>query len=383
MHILFYYLYGGGGAAQNMKVLYRALADQPSVSRLTVVCSRTSPLCDLATHPKVTLITVDWFPVRELNRLVMGFGGLSVLVGKVRPDVVLAMNLSSYVPLGAPSILSINNPFQVYPRAIDLHHPKGRMGATVLRLFSKLSLDRADGAIFQTRLMRDYALKIAGRSISAWVIGKSVENENDVVFQPLPDDVQGSVDANEGSVFSYLYAATPIPHKNHRILFQALERLRSAGASVRVLLTLSREDVEAMAGALGTSLMASGHVVPLGFLKKAQIRAAYDAADACVMPSILESLSSAHLEAMAWNKPQIVADLPYARDLCGAGALYCPPDDATAWAEAMLGLSRDQDAREILIAAGHVAMADMPRSVSDAVARLEEALRDVVRRVGV
>jgi hypothetical protein len=35
------------------------------------------------------------------------------------------------------------------------------------------------------------------------------------------------------------------------------------------------------------------------------------------MPSKLESLSSSHLEAMSWSVPQVVSDLPFARETCG------------------------------------------------------------------
>ena len=63
------------------------------------------------------------------------------------------------------------------------------------------------------------------------------------------------------------------------------------------------------------------------------------------MPSHLESLSSAHLEAMQWGRPQITADLPYARDLCGPAALYVPVDDWNAWRREIERLRDDEPLR--------------------------------------
>lgn len=379
MKILLYYLYGGGGAAQNMKVLYSALANSPSVSKLVVVCSAKSPLYDLISQPKVKIISADYLPSREMNRLFMGLAGLKSIVARERPDVVLAINLSSYARLAVPTVLTINNPYQVYPRDIDVHHPRGPRGALLLRWFSTLSLAQVDALILQTDLMRSYAVAAAGRPLPSWTIGKSVEDEANVAFLPLPEPARRALDASKSDVFTFLYAATPAPHKNHRVLYPTMEVLRARGAGVRLLLTLSADEVRGTGGELGTSLVESGHVVPLGFLTKAHLRAAYDVTDACVMPSVLESLSSAHLEAMAWAKPQVAVDLPYARDLCRDAALYCPADDARSWAEAMQRVCDDKALRESLVTAGRQVMDTMPKTVGDAAARLEAALREVVR----
>lgn len=379
MNILFYYLYGGGGALENMKVLYDALARRPSVTRLTLVCSQTSGLCELVSNPKVKLITADHLPARELNRAYMGYRGLRDVVRRERPDVVVGMNLSSYVRLPAPSVVCINNPFQVYPSGIESLHPKGGKGLAILRAFSDWSLAQTDGIICQTDLIRDYALGRAKRNIPAWTIGKSVEGDGDVVFQPLPEATRERLCQTSNICFTFLYAATLAAHKNHAVLYDTMDQLRTAGAPVRLMLTLDAGEVSATGGELGESLVASGHVIPIGFLKKAQLRAAYDAADGCVMPSVLESLSSAHLEAMAWGKPQVAADLPYARSLCGDAAVYAPPHDPGAWAGAMIAVAEDEALRSRLVESGRRTMSTMPRSVAEAANRLEQVLREVVR----
>lgn len=363
-----------------MQILYRALADLSSIAEVVIVCSATSDLCKLKDHPKVKIVTADRIKHRELNRLYMGLGGLKAIVLREKPDVVLAMNLSSYVHLGVPSILSVNNPYQVYPKDINAYHPGKSPRVAILRWFFRRSLSRTDGMVFQTNLMKDYAQKFLQRPIPSWTIGKAVEDDTDVAPEPVPDCMERSMAVAMGTgSFRFLYVATPLPHKNHLVLYKAMEIVRAEKWPIHLLLTLSRAEVEATGGQLGTSLIASGHIVPLGFVEKRHLLATYNAVDACVMPSVLESLSSAHLEAMKWRKPQITVDLPYARDLCGDAAIYCIPDDALAWAQAMRRMISEVDLRARLIAEGAEIMNRMPKTVPDAASRLNSALIEVIR----
>ena len=80
------------------------------------------------------------------------------------------------------------------------------------------------------------------------------------------------------------------------------------------------------------------------------------------MPSLLESLSSAHIEAMYWKRPQIVADLPYAHDLCGDSALYAPPHDSSAWLSQVERLLADAPLREELVTRGVERLSAFPES---------------------
>jgi glycosyltransferase involved in cell wall biosynthesis len=122
-----------------------------------------------------------------------------------------------------------------------------------------------------------------------------------------------------------------MPHKNHQLLFQILDVVAARGIPLRVALTVSREELEKFGGDVAMKLIESGHILPLGWVKKEHLKAVYDASDACLMPSLLESLSSAHLEAMQWGKPQISSDAPFATDLCGDAAVYVSAGSPGEW----------------------------------------------------
>ncbi len=114
-----------------------------------------------------------------------------------------------------------------------------------------------------------------------------------------------------------------------------------------------------------------------GTVDVTHLRALYDACDACAMPSLLESQSSAHLEAMQWGKPQVVADLPYARDICNDAAIYANAEDPRR-----LG-RQDAVARRRCVLArtfsdgGHSQIATYPRTWSEVGLRIRTFLSEV------
>ncbi len=128
------------------------------------------------------------------------------------------------------------------------------------------------------------------------------------------------------------------------------------------------------------SLIESGHLLPLGWINKEQLLAVYEACDACVMPSKSEQLSSAHLEAMHWRKPQISADLPYAHDLCGDATLYADPDDPADWAAKMQTLMENPERRDRLVAAGLDRMKSFPKTWKEVARRVRTFLAEVANQ---
>jgi len=84
-------------------------------------------------------------------------------------------------------------------------------------------------------------------------------------------------------------------------------------------------------------------------------------------------LSSAHVEAMYWKRPQIVADLPYAHDLCRDAALYADPKKAESWCDQVEKLLADPELQHALIARGTARIKDFPSSWTE----MAEAVRPV------
>jgi glycosyltransferase involved in cell wall biosynthesis len=131
--------------------------------------------------------------------------------------------------------------------------------------------------------------------------------------------------------WTFLYVMTYTLQKNLGFLLQALAQAKAEGLPVTVQVTSRLDDGPRASAAADRALIeehqlvASGYLEPIGPCFGADLLAAYEAADACLFPSLCESFGHPLVEAMALGKPLIAADRPYARELCGPHALYVDP----------------------------------------------------------
>lgn len=361
MRLLFQYLSGGGGGLSNVILLLKAYVREFPQDELIITCSEDSELNQLSCFKNVTMVRVPWGRFKEWTRFVLGVNGLKKLAEQYNVDVVWSLNLGSYFRLPVPNFLAINNSHQVYPWEVTRFHPKNRFSVALLRLFFRLSLRSADAVLVQTHLMAGYVKKISAAPKNVFVVPKAAEPGADVQASRLPIELAGKLElAKQRGFRRWLYVSTAMPHKNHRVLFDAFSELARRGSSDCLVLSITQEEALSIGGTDVSALMEVDRLIFTGWVKKEHLRAIYEACDACVMPSLLESLSSAHLEAMKWEKPQIVADLPYARDLCGDAAIYVDANDSFAWVNAVQMLGENLSIQQNLITKGRCKIAEFP-----------------------
>jgi len=376
MNVLFSY-FCGAGAHENLAFLLRTLARVFPQDTYHIVSPELSEL-NFQSGGNMHAVPVKQGLVRELTRFGLSYYGLDRLARERQADVIWSLNLGPYRRTEIPHVLSIHNAYQVYPSSVARYHPNKRFRVAALRYFFRQSLVSSEGVIVQTPTMADYVRKIKGAPSRIAVIPKSVESAEEVDYQPLPEAVVQRFEGGLGNEsFTFFYAANSVPHKNHEVLISALEIMRSCDERVRVAVTLSEAELSSIAGDRARNLVAAGHLVPVGWVDKQHLRPMYDACDACVMPSLLESLSSAHLEAMQWSKPQISADVPYAHDLCRDATLFANPHDPAEWAAKMRMVMQDDAIRARLVKAGHCVMESLPQSWREVAVRVRQFLAEL------
>jgi glycosyltransferase involved in cell wall biosynthesis len=331
--------------------------------------------------PNVGVLRFKLTGVPELDRLILGLRHLGRITRREGGDLLWAINIGPYMRIGTPYVLSVHNAHQVYPWRFSRYHPGNRWRVAALRWFFRRSLRLADGVVVQTPVMADLVRQIRGVPRRIFVAPKAVESERDVNALPLPPAVEGALRAGLGkNTFTWLYVATWAPHKNHRTLINAFARLARQGIRTRVVFTVTAGDLLAAGWAETATLYSEGRVLPVGWVSKENLRSLYTACDACLMPSVLESLSSAHLEAMRWERPQIVADLPYSRDVCGPAALYAGAEDATDWANKICWLMDHPEEGKQLTAAGLERMKRFPVAWDEAATNLRRFFDTILRQ---
>ena len=379
MRVLFQYFKGGGGGLSNIILLLKALARSYPQDHIDIVCLGSSELCSLGELPNIGIVAYGGKRSQEIERLFLGFGGLNRIAKERRADIIWSQNLGSYLRTSVPQVLSVNNAYQTCSWELTRHHPGNRFHVAALRWFFRKSLRVSDGVIVQTPAMGECVKMISGAPELLEISPKAVENAEDVVNKPLPAEVLRQFESGpKKQACTFLYVGTYFPHKNHKTLIKAFDILASEGANIRAVFTLGRAEAAALGGGKAGRLIESGYLLPVGWTEKASLKALYEACDACLMPCILESLSSAHLEAMQWGRPQIVSDLPYARDLCGDAAVYAAALDPADWAQKIKKLAADESLRKNLIAAGRERMKLYPRTWAEAAEKVHAFLEKVL-----
>ncbi len=132
-----------------------------------------------------------------------------------------------------------------------------------------------------------------------------------------------------------LVIGEPKPSKNFEVVPAVADALEDLGVhDVEIVLTLERDgpymgpfrDAYAARRQSGVPLRLIGRV------PHAELADLYRGSAAVLLPSLLESFSATYVEAMHFGVPLVTSDLDFARDICGAAALYADPLDPTALA---------------------------------------------------
>ena len=184
----------------------------------------------------------------------------------------------------------------------------------VSRVIFALNKRRAAYFIVQTELMKSALLK--KYSLHAAQVG--------VIGQPPPDWLLASglrraaASARRGGALNLMYPADGYPHKNHKLL----SRINSADSGdwkiAKLTLTVAAKH---------NPNPALPWLECVGVQSTAEVLRRYATTDGLVFLSKKESYGLPLVEAMWIGLPIVCADLPYARILCGDGAIYFDPDD--------------------------------------------------------
>lgn len=195
-----------------------------------------------------------------------------------------------------------------------------------------------------------------------------------------------------------LVVTTTMPAKNLPILPRVARALAELGAEgVEIVATLDGEagaremGVAPSPGTVGRGCggdiagdaPAGAVVVPgpvpvrcIGPVPHERLGEFYRSGSAVLVPSWVESFTAVYPEAWHFGLPVVTSDLDFARDLCGAAALYAPPQRPDAFALQLVRALTDGAVRRALDAAGRARLAALPdwdRRLSLYLAALEEA----------
>jgi glycosyltransferase involved in cell wall biosynthesis len=152
-----------------------------------------------------------------------------------------------------------------------------------------------------------------------------------------------------------LYPAQFWPHKNHKVLLDAIAHisLNSRNVPKLVLTGSDKGNLDYIQKKI-EDLQIEEHVINLGFVDRTDLLYLYSQATALVFPSMFGPDNIPPLEAMGIGCPVIVADDPGMREQLGTAAIHLSPTDPVSWANTISTLCLDGKLRETLIFRGKV-----------------------------
>ena len=135
MRITFYYYMGGGGGLANLTILLRTMARHHPEDSIEIITSPSAKFPGLQDTPNIRIRRVRVTGVQEIDRLLLGVRLLPRLLAAEKADVLWSVNLGPYVRTKVPSVLAVNNAYQVYPWKVSRYHPGSRIRVAILRWF--------------------------------------------------------------------------------------------------------------------------------------------------------------------------------------------------------------------------------------------------------
>jgi glycosyltransferase involved in cell wall biosynthesis len=99
-----------------------------------------------------------------------------------------------------------------------------------------------------------------------------------------------------------------------------------------------------------------------GWIEDRQLEKLYRSAIATINPSTYEGYGLSVAESLAWGLPTIASDIPSHREIADEGALFVPPGDAEALAEAIRTIAGDESLRRGLAERGRERAAELAES---------------------
>lgn len=308
---------------------------------------------------RIDLPNVEWHEVRLgslLDRYRVERNLLPLLLRDFAPDWVWPLG---NVPLRRPGCrqaLLVMDPHLFYPRRhYALETPRNRATKHLLRRHLTRTLRDVDVVFCQTESARRRfaaAFPFAGRvevcppAVSRFATGPVASAAASPALRERADELRVLI-------LTRYYA-----HKNLERVVEAFARFPDELRGITCVLTIAPEQ-HPRAAELLRSIRARGledRIVNVGPVAQEDLAALYGACDALLHPTLLESFSSAYLEAMHFGLPIATSDLDFAREVCGDAAAYFDPWDAAALKDALVAL-RDPAARTELARRGRERLA--------------------------
>jgi glycosyltransferase involved in cell wall biosynthesis len=125
-------------------------------------------------------------------------------------------------------------------------------------------------------------------------------------------------------IYDFCYVSLAHPHKNHKLLFEALEILGKKGLSISVVVTIEDDKNDLISQLNQINALYQVQIINLGEITKEEVCVLYQETRCLIFPSTLETFGLGLVEAVDMGLDVIAADLPYTHEVISTSFLFNP-----------------------------------------------------------
>lgn len=266
---------------------------------------------ELANYPNIEYIETRWPKKRWINRLWYEYVSLRSISKKLSP-VYLWLSLHDTTPTVVAERRAVycHNTYFFYKWKLHdlIFAPKIAMFAIFTKYIYKINILKNRYLVVQ----QDWFKKAMSDVFT--IDGKAI-----IVAKPKNEDRVPKFSDNQFEQYSFVFAGSPNSHKNFEVICQAAEILEERGIdNFRVYLTVSGQENKYSQWLYKNwgNLKAMNFI---GFQTQGDLFEIYKKSHCLIFPSKVESWGLPISEFAMFNKPMLLAELPYAHETA-AGA---------------------------------------------------------------
>jgi len=240
--------------------------------------------------------------------------------------------------------------------------PPAKRRAKMLKdLYRRRMIERNDFWIFETQIMADRAVRLAGFPADRVAVVRMAASNLVSPEKILPDLADG-FESRLPSGFRFLFLCGAHPNKRQHLLPGIARGIRESGVTDFCFVTTMGEAdpyAQNVLRQFGESGLGD-HISNIGPVPSDHVATLIDRCDAMCSLSLLESFSNNYVESWRMQKPLVLTDADWARHSCGDGAIYVRPGDGASAGAALAELAANASLRSDLVAAGNGQLATYP-----------------------
>lgn len=323
----------------------------------------------LTDFPNIEYIETQWPKRRWINRLWYEYVSMKRISKNLSP-VYLWLSLHDTTPsvVAKHRVVYCHNSFPFYRWKIHdvLFAPKIVSFALFSKYIYKRNIYQNNYLVVQQEWFRKSLSKMFGISLRKIIVAPP-QSYNQIVLKPA---------LNVLKVSSFLFAGSPNSHKNFEVICRAVAILEIDYGirDFKVSITLKGTENK-YAKWLYKHWGNLSCMDFMGFVDTQTLKAHYAACDCLIFPSKVETWGLPISEFMVYDKPMLLADLPYSHETAGGSqrTAFFDPENAEQLAALM----------QQLVAGNHTILAPVPKiSIHEPMAHDWQKLFETLLRDG-